>query len=111
MPEPEYNLATQGWTEQMNGVGGKRHLKTSGDQTKISDVDTFVVYRSTENLSNCPSKREAEEPQNQLLLHAVLQALSIGHITYTSDTTKAERVAAVETWNEDKDCMCFVGSY
>jgi hypothetical protein len=94
MPEPEYNLATQGWTEQMNDVGGKRHLKTSGDQTKIRDVGTFVVYRSTGNVSNCPSKREAEEPQNQLLLHAVLQALSIGHIT--SDMTKAERVAAVE---------------
>ena len=34
----------------MNDVGGKRHLKTSGDQTKISDVYVFVVYHSSENV-------------------------------------------------------------
>jgi hypothetical protein len=43
-------VQTQGWTEQMNDVGGKRHLKTSGDQIKISDVYVFVVYHSSENV-------------------------------------------------------------
>ncbi|KAG4423987.1 hypothetical protein IFR04_002829 [Cadophora malorum] len=50
-------------------------------------------------------------PANQILLHAILQAVGIKNVCYSSEMNMQERDAAKQAFNKDPDCMVFDGSY
>ncbi|KAH8746169.1 P-loop containing nucleoside triphosphate hydrolase protein [Hyaloscypha sp. PMI_1271] len=50
-------------------------------------------------------------PANQVLLHAILEALNIGHATFTADLDRSERDEEVRQFTENESCMVWNGGY